>query len=110
MAGKGGAREGAGRPRKAVKFERPIATAEKRIADRLPWIVDQLFELGAGVLVEEYDKSSGKPVVYQRPPDRAALEYLANRIMGKPTERRELKLDKPLEEMTDDELRAIAES
>ncbi len=108
MGQNGGARPGAGRKRKDEKFKVPIAKAEKRIADRLPQLIDNLFELANGVLVEEFDIASGKPMVFKRPPDRAANEYLLNRIMGKPTERREITTpDKPLSDMTDDELRDI---
>src|SRR5947209_4218827 len=85
----GGARAGAGRKAKAVKFARPIAAAEKRIADRLPHLVDKLLELADGVTVSEID-AKGEERVYLRPPDRQAAEYLLNRILGKPTERAEL--------------------
>lgn len=78
-----------GRPRKADAYAGAIARAEKKIADKLPWLVDQMLELATGVLVEELDKD-GTPRVYQRPPDRQAIEYLANRIMGKPTERNDV--------------------
>lgn len=85
MGQNGGARPGAGRKPKAEKFKLPIAKAEKRIADKLPWLVDQMIELATGVLVEEIDRE-GVPRVYQKPPDRQAIEYLMNRIMGKPTD------------------------
>lgn len=78
-----------GRPRTSEKHAGAIAKAEKKIADKLPWLIDQMMELATGVLVEETDKD-GVPRVYQRPPDRQAIEYLANRIMGKPTERQEV--------------------
>lgn len=81
----GGARPGAGRKPKAIKFETHIQRAEKQIADRLPWIVEKLFELADGVYVEETGFTG--PVIYQKAPDRDALKYLADRIMGKPTER-----------------------
>jgi hypothetical protein len=45
--------------------------------------------LANGIFVEEITPE-GKRIVYQRPPDRQANEYLINRIMGKPTERQEL--------------------
>lgn len=109
MAGTGGARPGAGRKRKAQKFETQIQKAESMIADRLPWLVEKAFELAEGVAVEKYN-SLGVPMVYQLPPDLGAIKYLADRIMGKPTERKELTLDKPLEEMTDDELKSILQS
>lgn len=107
--GHGGAREGAGRKPKDEKFKIPIAKAEKKIADKLPWLVDKAMELAEGVVLQEFDKD-GTPRIYQRPPDMNAIKYLVDRIMGKPTERRELTLDKPLEEMTEDELRSILES
>lgn len=110
MAGpNGGARPGAGRKRKAQKFETQIQKAEGMIADRLPWLVEKAFELAEGVAVEKVN-AQGYPMVYQLPPDLGAIKYLADRIMGKPTERKELSLDKPLSEMTVDELRAILES
>jgi len=106
--GHGGAREGAGRKAKPDKFKIPIAKAEKKIADKLPWLIDQALELAEGVVVQEWGKDG--PRVYQRPPDINAIKYLVDRIMGKATERRELTLEKPLEEMTVDELRTILES
>lgn len=45
--------------------------------------------LADGIYVEEQD-ATGKRIVYRRPPDRAANEYLINRVMGKPTDRTEL--------------------
>ena len=85
----GGARVGAGRKPKAVKFARPIAQAEKRIADRLPKLIDRMFELADGVLMAE-TLMDGELRVYRERPDRQALEYLINRILGKPVERQEL--------------------
>jgi hypothetical protein len=85
----GGARPGSGRKRKADKFAGPIDEAERRIADRLVDLIDYLFELAEGVTVQEKDRH-GNTKVYTRPPDRQAIEYLINRIMGKPTERTEL--------------------
>lgn len=110
MGQNGGARPGAGRKPKAEKFKLPIAKAEKKIADRLPWLVDKAMELAEGVVIQEPD-AEGSPRIYQRPPDRQAIQYLLDRIMGKPTERKEITMpDKPLSEMTEDELRAILES
>jgi hypothetical protein len=84
----GGARPGAGRKPKDEKFKQPIAKAEKRIADRLPELVDNMLALSDGIWVEE-TTIDGKTRVYKRAPDRQANEYLINRIMGKPTERQE---------------------
>lgn len=89
---KGGARPGAGRKPKIEKFATQINKAEKRIADRLPLLIDKLFELAEGVLVEDMDWITMKRSVYQKPPDRQAAEYLINRVMGKPTERQEVDL------------------
>jgi hypothetical protein len=89
MAGKnGGARPGAGRKPRAELHARPIKVAEKRIADRLPLLIDNLFTLADGVTIQEEDED-GNPRIYSRPPDRHANEYLVNRILGKPTERSE---------------------
>jgi hypothetical protein len=109
MGQNGGARPGAGRKPKDEKFKQPIAKAEKRIADRLPSLIENLFALADGVMVQE-ELVPGAPIVYKRAPDRQANEYLINRIMGKPTDRKEHAFpDKPLSEMTEEELRAIAE-
>ena len=83
----GGARPGAGRKAKRDKNGTAIQQAERRIRDRLPELVDRMFELANGVLVEvSIDGRS----VYQRAPDYKALSYLIDRIMGKPTERKEV--------------------
>lgn len=84
-ANHGGARPGAGRKPKADLFATPIRKAEKRIADRLPFLVDKLFELSEGVLVES-TRMDGTPYVYKTPPDRQAATYLVDRIMGKPAQ------------------------
>jgi hypothetical protein len=111
----GGARPGAGRPRTADKFKRPIARAEKRIADRLPLLIDKHFELAEGVSV--LDDILAVPALlkalqaagtdaekvseiaetfrqmYLHPPQFKSLEYLVNRIMGRPTEVQEVTID-----------------
>lgn len=79
----------AGRPARSQKFARPVAAAEKRISDALPTLIDKMLELANGVTVSETDQR-GAEVIYTRPPDRQAAEYLLNRIMGKPTERSEV--------------------
>lgn len=108
----GGSRPGAGRKSKAQKFERPIAAAEKKIADRLPQIVDNLIFLanggyeqvtetwepaglhtvgeGEAILPAFPDKKPDELVLIKRTssiaaPDRAANTYLLDRIAGKPT-------------------------
>lgn len=80
----GGAREGAGRKSKQDKYATAIGRAEKRIADRLPQIIDNLLSLSDGVYVEEMGLD-GERRVYQRPPCAKSSMYLADRIMGKPT-------------------------
>jgi hypothetical protein len=65
------------------RFRAKIAAAEKRIADRLPELVDSMFELAEGVTVRETD-ADGSPRTYTRPPDFRAASYLIDRILGKP--------------------------
>jgi hypothetical protein len=72
----GGSRPGAGRPKKSEKNSGAVVRAEKQIRDRLPEIVEAQLSLALG----------SPPEIR---PDRAACEYLINRIMGKPTERLE---------------------
>lgn len=82
--GHGGARRGAGRRRKAIKYAGQIAAAEDRIADKLPGLIDNMLVLADGVRVEETNIVTGQPEVYQKPPDRAANIYLIDRILGRP--------------------------
>lgn len=77
-----------GRPRKREKHAGAIAKAEQKIAQKLPTLIDNMLLLANGVTVSEV--IDGMPVIYTRPPDRAANEYLINRIMGKPIERKEV--------------------
>lgn len=65
--------------------EAPIRVAEKKILDRLPWIVDKLIELVEGIH-EEKMMGENAVIVYKRPPDRQAAEYLLDRVMGKATQ------------------------
>ncbi len=76
-----------GRKPNGEKYARPIAAAEKRIVDRLPQLVDKMLVLAYGVQVESINPITMEAEVYREKPDRAAAEYLLNRIMGKPTER-----------------------
>lgn len=85
----GGARPGAGRPRTREKHARPIALAEKRIADRLPEIADAMLELALGAWVEE-PTSEGMKRVYRKVPDAKAALYLLDRIMGKPLQKQQI--------------------
>jgi hypothetical protein len=77
-----------GRPRKSEKYGGHIVAAQDLIADRLPCLIRNMFELADGVTVEE-PMPNGGVRVYSRAPDRQANEYLINRIMGKPIERHE---------------------
>jgi hypothetical protein len=81
--GHGGRRPGAGRKPKAERFASKIAAAEKRIADRLPDLVDRLFELADGVTIQKTDSEGGVDI-YTQPPNIRALVYLVDRILGKP--------------------------
>ncbi len=134
MAGEhGGARDGAGRKAKAEKFAGQIASAEQRIADRLPQLIDNMLEIADGgyerveeewqpaglvtVGSGEYeskvfpDKPDHELVLVKRKvsiadKDRSANQYLIDRILGKPTQRTELTGEdgSPLfESLTDDE-------
>jgi hypothetical protein len=85
-AKKGGAKPGAGRPSKAEAHATPIKDAEKRISDRLPVLIDKLFALADGVLVQETD-DEGAVDVYLKPPELKALVYLVDRVMGKPMQK-----------------------
>jgi hypothetical protein len=87
--GRGGARPHAGRPAKAGLYAAPIRSAEDRIVDHLPQIVDAMIDLALGVRVEERSEDGGARV-YQRPPDRQAGAGLLDRIMGKAVERKEI--------------------
>lgn len=81
--GWGGARPGSGRKPKLEKNALAINRAEKQIRDRLPEVIEHLFELAEGVTVEGTDQE-GNTKVYKMPPDRVSCMYLVNRIMGKP--------------------------
>src|SRR5947209_19480465 len=63
----GGPRRGAGRKRVAREPAAAIADAEQRIAERLPILIERLFELAdTGV------------------PNLGAIKYLLDRVMGRP--------------------------
>jgi hypothetical protein len=83
-----GVKKPMGRPRKADQYAGQIASAERIIADRLPSLLVNMMTLADGVTVQEVTLDGLR--VYTRPPDRQANEYLINRILGKPTECREI--------------------
>ena len=99
QGGHGGARQGSGRKRVRDVFERPIRRAEQQIADRLPELIENLLRLAKGVTVQEEHRDGGTPV-YTRPPDRAANEYLINRLLGKPTEMTESEVSLGVDRIT----------
>lgn len=121
MAGRGGARTGAGRKPLSVNrvlYPAPIQTAEAKIAERLPWLIDQMFLLAKGVQVQKID-SKGRVLTWIQPPDRAAIEYLMNRVMGMPkqpvditirqeAERISADLGMPLDEVQEEVERILA--
>lgn len=79
----GGRRPGAGRKPTAEKYAPKINAAEKKIADRLPGLVDNLLELANGVTVQEIG-FDGEPRTFTRPPCFKSNAYLIDRIIGKP--------------------------
>lgn len=88
--GHGGLRPGAGRKRGPVReiLDSASAQADKMIAEHLPQAIKNMIVLANGVTVQEELTGDGvTPIVYTRPPDRQANEYLINRVMGKPTEK-----------------------
>lgn len=101
----------AGRPRKADRYAAQFRAAEDRVAERFPQIVEDLLRLSHGrywEVEEEYqaagtlttgsgefeapmfpDKAPGELVLVKRKrrraaPDRQALTYLMDRLMGRP--------------------------
>lgn len=88
MAQRGGKRPGSGRKPQGLKkvlYQTPVQLAEAKIAAKLPWLVDKLFELVEGVEIERVDRQ-GQRRIYSQPPDRQAAEYLINRVLGMPTQ------------------------
>jgi hypothetical protein len=67
-----------------------------------------MIALAKGVTVQEVT-AEGETVVFTRPPDYRAGQYLMDRIMGKPKERIESENDVIIRVMYADESRAIEE-
>lgn len=121
----------AGRPRKAEKYAGQISQAEDTIADQLPQLLAAQLELALGgrEQVEEHyapagtitigsgeslalvfpDKPAGELILIKRSrsiaaPDRAAGQYLIDRILGRPVAAVDATIDSP----TDGPLAAFA--
>lgn len=84
-APKGGPRPGAGRKPKAQKYSADINKAEKKIRDSLPAIVDAQIALAIGLMT-----ITAEGDIYTTVPDKAAGQYLMNRIMGSPIQKQEI--------------------
>jgi hypothetical protein len=69
--------------------QRLTAELEREIIGHIQQCIDNLMALANGVEVEASGDESGRKV-YQRPPDRAANEYILNRIFGRPAARKPL--------------------
>ena len=92
--GHGGPRPHAGRKRSSVRelLDAAAVAAERQITDHMPRLIQNMLVLANGVSVEKTD-SEGETYVYTQPPDRAANEYLINRVMGKPTDKTEAEVN-----------------
>lgn len=74
----------------AVRYAPSIRAAKDRIARRLPDLVDTMIEAAQGVRVIRYDKDGNEIGVYTQPPDIGAIKNLLDRVMGRPTETKEI--------------------
>ena len=77
-----------GDDRVRISLRTAVQKAEMYVADKLPMYLERLEELAKGVVVME--DRGGEQRVYVTPPDRASLEYLIDRVMGKPPQRYEV--------------------
>jgi hypothetical protein len=77
-----------------------IKMANGRISDALPEIIEKLIELGRGVEAVGHQRGNGKPYVYSLPPNFKALEYLCNRVLGKPVDENTLGEGNAITEIT----------
>lgn len=71
-----------------------IPGVEEAIKSRLPTLIQRMFDLAEGVIMVETrtDKDSGELVqrVYQCAPDRQALQFLIENVIGKTPQRIEM--------------------
>src|SRR5205823_4423372 len=77
----GGARPGSGRKPQSTKNALETKMVEDMIRARIASLTETMFELAQGAVIEYTDKA-GNTYKCRRPPDRKALEYLLNRIIG----------------------------
>ena len=61
-----------------------IGDAERIIADKLPDILENALKLATGTATEEVALQSGKVVERRLPPDTKMIQYLIDRLAGKP--------------------------
>lgn len=90
MAQNGGARPGSGRKPKVDKYKADINKLERQIRDHLPEIVEAQIRLSKGVVVRETNPITHEDFFYTTIPDRAAGQYLINRIAGSPIQKQEI--------------------
>ena len=63
-----------------------IKMANGQISEKLPQIIDKLIELGNGVEAVGHERGNGQEYVDSIPPNFRALEYLCNRVLGRPVD------------------------
>ena len=79
------------------ELERLKADLESEILRHVRRCIENLMDLANGVTVLNPDQADG-PKTFQRSPDRAANEYILNRILGRPATRKPLAEPEPVEE------------
>lgn len=101
---RGGARPGAGRKSAAVRKLRDDfnTVVRETIVDWLPELLVNLKALADGIEVQKTD-AKGREVVYSQPPDRAANQYLIDRVCGKPIDQAVESAKSTYAEIPDDE-------
>lgn len=60
-----------------------------KLTEVAPKCIDNLVKLADGIIVKDVNLD-GTVDYFETPPDRQANEYLLNRLLGKPTERKEV--------------------
>ena len=63
-----------------------IKQANGQISEKLPDIINKLIEIGNGVQAVGHARGNGEEYVYDIPPNFRALEYLCNRVLGRPVD------------------------